>query len=79
MSQLYSLDFKDIIKGAIVSALVAFLYTTYNFVGSETFNLFHTDWQEVINTTVKASYLSFVGYIIKNTLTDDSGKFLGKI
>jgi hypothetical protein len=79
MSTLYSLDLKDIIKGAIVSAGVAFIYTTYNFVGSETFNLFHTDWQEVINVTFKASYLSFVSYIIKNALTDSSGKFMGKI
>lgn len=74
MSQLFSLESKDYIKGllvAMLSAGVQLLYTVMSQGGS----LFTVDWKNLLNVSIVAG----LSYLIKNFFSDHEGKFGGKI
>ena len=75
ISSLFRLNGKDFARGAItavITALVAFIYK-----GSQSpdFSIFALDWNAILN----AGFYGLIGYLGKNFLSDDSGKFMGKI
>lgn len=69
-SELLTLNWRDLLNGLIVSVL-----TTVLPVLSDMVNLWEFNWQ----TIAKLSISAFIGYILKNLLTDEDGKFAGKI
>jgi hypothetical protein len=69
-SELLTLNWRDLLNGLIVSIL-----TTVLPVLSDMVNLWEFNWQ----TIAKVSISAFIGYILKNLLTDEDGKFAGKI
>ncbi len=71
MSNLFTLNWKDFLKGllmAVLAPVIAIIYQSVE-LGSLTF-----DW----STILKASLLAGLAYIMKNFLTDSNGKFFGK-
>lgn len=71
MSGLFRLNVNDLTKGVIVAILAAVL----TYLQSPTTDISSIDWGYLLNVTVTA-----VGaYLVKNLLSDEDGKVLGKI
>lgn len=70
MSGLFRLDWKDLIKGAVVSILSAVLTLVLDLLkaGGE------LDWRTIGTVAITA----FISYLLKNLVTDDRGKLGGK-
>ena len=74
-SNLFKLNAKDFARGAVTAIFVALVAFLWKAAQAPDFNLFALDWHAVINAAV----YGFIGYIGKNFLSDDTGKFLGSI
>lgn len=79
LSTMFSLNFRDILKGAVTAVFAGGVVALYTVVTAPSFDLFSVDWNTVIHTIINASTAAFVGYIGKNFLSDGSGKVFGKI
>ena len=71
MSGLFKLDWKDLIKGAVVSVLTAVLAFILDALKKD----ISLDW----NTIGTLALSAFIAYLIKNLGTDSQGKLGGKI
>lgn len=69
MSALFRLNWKDLLRGLIVTSLAAGLSMLL-----EALRVGVIDWRNVAVAALSAA----IGYIIKNLLTDDQNKFVGK-
>lgn len=68
MSKLFRLSWKDLLRGLIVTVLAAALGAIM-----EALRAGVIDWRNVAIMALSAA----IGYILKNLLTDESGKILG--
>ena len=64
------LNAKDFLKGLLVAVLASILPIIGNALNSN----MEMDW----NTIAKIAMSSMLGYLVKNYLTDENGKVLGK-
>lgn len=71
MSNIFSLNIRDVAKGVITAVLAGVLTFIYAALQSGT----AIDWQQVLTIAVTAG----LSYIIKNFLSDSNGKVLGRI
>ena len=78
-SGLFKIDVKDVGKGIVVAALTGFLLPVAAAIQSPGFNLLTADWNQIVTLAVNGALVGFVSYIIKNFLSDEQGKVLGKI
>jgi hypothetical protein len=74
-SELFRLDIKDFVKGAIVAVVTAIIAYLGEAVKLPGFNLLTFDWHSVISLAISA----FGAYLIKNFMSDSDGKVLGRI
>lgn len=70
-SNLFNLNVRDAIQGAVVAVLGAVLVVLQQSLTAHT----AIDWNQVLVVAEGA----FVGYIIKNYFSDAQGKLLGKL
>lgn len=70
MSKLFRLGWKDLVRGLIVTVLSAGLGTLM-----EALRAGAIDWRNVAIVALSAA----IGYIVKNLLTDEDNKLMGKI
>jgi len=71
MSNLFRLSSKDLIRGLIVAVLTAILPFIQEITTTQNLEI---DWGKVASIGIMAG----IGYLIKNFLTDDTGKLGGK-
>lgn len=71
MPGLFKLDWKDLVKGAVVSVLASVLTIVLDILNAGT----SLDWK-VVGTV---ALTSFVSYLLKNLGTDSNGKLGGKL
>jgi len=76
-SKLYTVNVKDFIKGVTMAILVAVVTFLYSLVTQAGFDLFATEWQTVFNQMTQVSFITFISYLFKNYISDDSGMPLG--
>jgi len=74
MSSLFNWNVKDFVKGAVVAVLSAVIATLQTIITQKGFNLTSTDGWYIASVAVTA----FLGYLLKNFLSDGEGKVLGK-
>jgi hypothetical protein len=74
MSELFNFNVKDFVKGAVVAILSAVVATLQSIITQKGFNLTSTDGWFIASVAVTA----FLGYLLKNFLSDVDGKVLGK-
>jgi len=79
MSQLFSLNARDFIRGAVVAVLTAVVVTLGSAFTQAGFDFFNAEWQPIINDALKSGVGAFVGYLTKNFLSDDRGRVMGEI
>lgn len=86
-SDLFKLNLKDVsralVSTVLAAVLAALLSSLYQLVNTAGFDVFTADWHFILsssmNLAINAGFGAFIGYIGKNFLSDDSGKFLGAI
>lgn len=71
MSGLFKLDYKDLIKGAVVSVLASVLTIVLDVLNAGS----SLDWKVVGTVAIT----SFISYLLKNLGTDSHGKLGGKL
>lgn len=76
--EMFKLGSHDFFKGAITAVFTAVVVMLYGLVTQGDFNVFTADWGRIINDMFNVGMAAFLGYIGKNFLSDDEGKFLGK-
>ena len=75
-SNLFRLGARDFAKGAVMAVLAAVIVPLYSAASTNDFNaLLAIDWAE----TGKMAFTAFLAYVLKNFLSDPSGKVLGRI
>lgn len=77
MSPKYTIDFRDVTRGAFTAVAAAFIYVTMTLVAGEGFSLFTIDWAKTADMTFKAMYLAFCGHLVTNVFTDQKGNLFG--
>ena len=68
MSKIFKLDWKDLLKGAVVAILAALFYGLIQILPSLG-----------LDPVVQAVISALLAYLSKNLATDEEGKFLGKV
>lgn len=71
MSTLFKLDVKDAVKGLVVAILASVVVAIYSAIT----NNMAVNWNEVLKIAISSG----LGYIVKNYLSDENGKILGKL
>lgn len=72
MNPLFSVGVRDFGKGLVVAVISAVVTFVYGVVNSGTLSI---DMHQVLVVAVASA----LGYVCKNYLSDDSGKFLGHV
>lgn len=75
-SGFFKLNAKDFVRGAVSAVIAAIVGVALGLFGAD-FNVFTADWGAIGQTVVNAAFYGFVGYLGKNLLTTEEGKFLG--
>ena len=75
MSPFLRLNYTDLSRGIAISVLAAVLTYFSGVLSSPTFSFTAIDWNEII----KLATITGISYLVKNVLSDESGKLLGKI
>lgn len=76
-SQMFTLREGDLVRGAITAIFTGVLFVVGGAVLSAGFDAFTADWVAIGKAAVNAGLASFVGYLMKNFITDESGKMFG--
>lgn len=76
---MFTLRAGDIARGAVTAVFAGMLVVIGGAVLSAGFDAFTADWVSIGKAAVNAGLASFVGYLMKNFLTDSHGKMFGKI
>mgnify|MGYP007044109608 CR=1 FL=1 len=73
-SSLFTLNLKDLLNGAVLAGIVAFLGVITNAVQQEGFNFANYNWEFVLSTSI----LAIIGYFIKNFSQGSTGSYFKK-
>ena len=76
---MFTLRSGDIVRGAVTAIFTGVLFVVAGAVLSTGFDAFTADWVTIGKSAVNAGLASFVGYLMKNFFTDDSGRMFGKL
>jgi uncharacterized membrane protein YvlD (DUF360 family) len=66
MSNKYTLNWYDIVKGIQMFVIASLVTTIAGFVMQPGFDVFTANWAEIGRTAVNAAVVSTVSYLIKN-------------
>ena len=70
MSTLFKLNLQDLFKGVVTAVVASVLLFVYNALTNNA----PIDWNQVLQLAMSSG----LGYLVKNLLTDQEGKLLGK-
>ena len=77
-SNLGKLNLKDIGRGAISAIFVGCLMALMGVV-SNGFDIFTADWGGILQNMLNGGFVSFIGYLGTQLLSDHEGKVLGRL
>lgn len=76
---MFRLNINDLVKGLSSAVVAAVVISFYGIVNQPGFDLFAVDWQAVLSLALNAGFSALVGYLGKNFLSNEEGRFLGAI
>lgn len=76
-SELFKLDYKDVLRGAITAVFSGILLATLGILTDPGFDLFNADWVMIGQMAVNGAFAGFVGYLAKRLLSDKDGNTFG--
>jgi len=74
-TKLFRLNLRDLLKGAVTAVLTSVVAKLADWVNVPGFDILTADWSLLFTVGAVAG----LGYIVKNLLTDEKGKILGKV
>ncbi len=77
LSELFSLDLKDLIRGVITAVLTGTFFAVCGIFTTVGFDVFSADWSQIGRMAVNGGFAGLVGYIIKRFFSNKEGEFLG--
>lgn len=78
-SPLFKLTKADFQKGLVMAILGGIALPVLAMLQTPGFDIFHANWNAVLNLAINGGVAGFATYITKNLFSDESGAFLGKI
>ena len=79
MSDLFSVDRKDLLKGVVMAIIGGAMLPVLVAVQDPSFNVMTAPWQQLAVVALNGAVMSFATYITKNFFSDSEGKIFGKI
>lgn len=76
-SSFLTLNLNDTFKGAIAAVFSAVILFLYQVVSPGDFNMFEADWGAILSDMTRLASATFLGYLVKNLLSDEKGDVLG--
>lgn len=76
-SSLFKLNLNDTFKGAVAAVFSAVVLFLYQIVSPGDFNFFEADWGAIFSDMLRLASATFLGYLVKNLLSDQNGDVLG--
>lgn len=73
MSELYTLEKSDFVKGLVTTLFAAGFTVLFTLTQQPDFNLFTVDWVKVGSNIVNVCTITFMSYIMKNFFTTAQG------
>lgn len=77
LSQLFSINSKEVLNGAINAVVAAIVVGLYGIVSKDGFDVFSIQWGPVIHMMINWAFAGFIGSVGKSFLTNSEGKVLG--
>jgi len=78
-SRLYSLGTSDFTKGAVTAVIAGVIFAIGSVVNQTGFDVFATNWSQVLTTALNAGIAALVGYLGKNFISSSDDKLLGRV
>lgn len=78
-SHIFSINAKDILKGLVMAALVGAVLPISLIIQEPNFSISTVNWSVLWDVAASGAVSGFLSYIIKNFLSDEEGKVLGRI
>ncbi|HLB41245.1 MAG TPA: hypothetical protein VJN02_00070 [Gammaproteobacteria bacterium] len=78
-SKLFSVEKKEVLKGAISAVIASIVVGFYGIVSQSGFDLFSVEWTPVLKSMLNWAFAGFVGSLGRNFLTTEKGNVLGVI
>ena len=72
-SNLYKLNIRDVIRSLATSAFVAVVAVLYGLTAQSGFDVFATDWAEILKTVINSVIITFVARMGEKFVTDTQG------
>lgn len=76
---IFTLKLADWQKAIVMAVFVGFGLPFAAAIQTPGFNVFTTDWHSILTLAINGAIIGGATYIIKNFLSDNQGKFLGRI
>lgn len=76
---IFKLNLADWQKAIVMAVFVGFGLPLAAAIQTPGFNVFTTNWSVVLTLAINGAIIGGATYIIKNFLSDTSGRFLGRI
>lgn len=74
---LFTLDWKSIIRGLVVAIFTGIALPISEAVQTPGFNIATVNWNGVWVLALNGAIVGFVGYVVKNFISDNQGHVLG--
>ena len=75
-TNMFKISLGDIFRAIVIAIVTGAVLATIGTVSAHGFDVFTADWLTIGRDFVNGGFSGFVGYIVKNMLTDSQGKFL---
>lgn len=79
LSSLFSVDRKEVLKGAISAVVASVVVGLASIVSQQGFDVFAVEWSPVLHSMLNWAFAGFVGSLGRNFGTTSDGKFLGVV
>ena len=74
---MFRLNLRDISKGLVTAIFSSVVVVLYSVTAKEGFDLFNADWAAIGQQALSAGFVTLIGYLGKNAITDSTGKVGG--
>lgn len=78
LSKMFSIDLKDVGKGALIAVLTGAILPVSMILQEPSFSVANANWSLIFDLAMNGAIAGFFSYLIKNFLSDDKGKVLGR-
>lgn len=79
MSDLFKLNIRDVVHGLVMAVFSGIALPVVAIIQTPGFNIFDTNWHQIIVLAINGAIIGFVTYITKKFFSDSNGAVFGRI